>query len=171
LPALSKNKEEFFMHLTDFIALDPIKRNLNPMSLLNHVTLSDFAGIAWNSLVAGPPLAAGFVTAAAISTIAHRLIQIIQKKREGMSSLLSWSAIAGAFVIGSNTSYMVAARMKLVSFSADKAIRLAILGISIPGLSLGWCGTRALCVLGSLGAIAGARYGDQNRRSSSFPRQ
>jgi hypothetical protein len=159
------------MHLTDFIALDPIKRNLNPMSLLNHVTLSDFAGIAWNSLVAGPPLAAGFVTAAAISTIAHlahRLIQIIQKKREGMSSLLSWSAIAGAFVIGSNTSYMVAARMKLVSFSADKAIRLAILGISIPGLSLGWCGTRALCVLGSLGAIAGARYGDQNGSPSSF---
>ena len=160
------------MHFTDFIALEPIKRNLNPMSFLNHLTLSDFAGTAWNSIMITPPTIAGFATAFAICNLAH---SFLPKKREGLSRLFSLSARAVAFVIGSNVSYMVAARIPLISFSADKVIRLAPLTVSIPGAILGWYGSRALCVLGSLGAIAGGLYGaqregTQNRRSSNFHR-
>lgn len=142
--------------LTTLTSLNTIKQNLDPRSFVKSITWDDILGSGWNCLVALPPFGAGLATAAAVNKIGHLFIP----KIPGLHTVCSLAVRAGAFVIGANVGFLVADYMgsSLVPFSADKAIRMEFLCF-IPWTSaavLGYFGNRALCVIGAVGALAGA---------------
>ena len=141
--------------MTSFLALEPIKKNLNPMGFSKHVSLGDILGSGWNSLLIFPPFFAGAATASAIHRLGHFFIS---PKSTDFEKIKSLAVRAVAFIVGCNVGFYVAGRMSLIPFSAEKALRIATLAVTAPGASLGWYGTRSLCVIGAVGALFGTFY-------------
>ena len=145
--------------MTSLFALEPIRKNLNFFDFFKGISLSDIEGCVWNCLLIFPPFFAGAGAALAVNRVCHRFLP------RQSPPILSLSIRAAAFIIGCNFSYYVAKKMDIVPFSADHVLKLARFSLIAPGAGLGYYGTRALCVIGSGGALIGALVGPGFQKS------